>query len=817
MIGNLTLTLIKRIILPVFCLWILIPAFANEEQQGLIKGQVKTVDGKPAASVTVQVKNTKIVTFTDEDGFFYLRSLKPGTYLIIVSHTGLQTQEKQVVITTNESREVQFSLQETLKELDAVVIQGRRSNNLHPVSVGKINISPMDLPQTIGIVSNKVIRDQQASRLGDVLKNVSGVSLTQQRGGVAETFSSRGYSIGVGGSGGSIFKNGVITNTMGFPEASTLESIEVLKGSSALLYGNVSGGLVINMVTKKPKFDFGGEISMRAGSNNLYKPIIDLYGPVTKDLAFRVIGTYENAGSYRDQVKTKRTYVNPSLLYKLGSKTTLLVQGDYLYADFTPDNGIGVLNQNMDPIIPGSRSRFINTSWAYYHLDQKTGSVNLDHVLNDNWKINFIASSQNTRVNSFGTNVPNAIAANGDWKRGLSRVKSGEKDYTAQLNLTGNFKTSSFIHQLLVGTDAVRIETETNAFQITSGGVAVSTYDSINILNPGKYTARTDIPDTWDTARTTSPSYRLGYYAQDLITVTEKIKVLAGLRWTYQKTLQTTILNQAGHSERKGTAAAADNKAFSPKLAIIYQPVKTTSVFASYSNNFIINTGVDIYGSQISPSIVDQYELGVKNEILKGKLSANLSLYRIVNHNFAQQAAAKADGTVNSDVNVKELTGETTSDGLEIDINGSFSRNFYFITGYGYNYMRYTKTSPVKGSFVEGERLTNNPAHTANASLFYTFDMPRLRGIKIGASAFYTGARNGGNNNTFGQTPAYNRLIPLTGFTTIDLSAGYTYRQVTLLAKLSNLTNTLNYVVHDRYSVNPIPPRQLIATLSYRF
>jgi iron complex outermembrane receptor protein len=86
-----------------------------------------------------------------------------------------------------------------------------------------------------------------------VLKNVSGVSLTQTRNGVAETFSARGYSIGVAGAGGSIFKNGIISNTQGFPDASTLESIEVLKGSSALLYGNVSGGVVINMVTKKTK------------------------------------------------------------------------------------------------------------------------------------------------------------------------------------------------------------------------------------------------------------------------------------------------------------------------------------------------------------------------------------------------------------------------------------------------------------------------------------------------------------------------------------------------------------------------------------
>lgn len=124
----------------------------------------------------------------------------------------------------------------------------------------------------------------------------------------------------------------------------TLESVEVLKGSSALLYGNVSGGLIVNMVTKKPKYEFGGEISMRAGIYGLYKPTLDLYGPIAKNLAFRVIGTHEASDSYRDVVTTKRTFINPSLLYKIGNKTDILVQGDFSKQALTPDNGIGSLN-----------------------------------------------------------------------------------------------------------------------------------------------------------------------------------------------------------------------------------------------------------------------------------------------------------------------------------------------------------------------------------------------------------------------------------------------------------------------------------------
>ncbi|MBC3786643.1 TonB-dependent receptor [Spirosoma utsteinense] len=789
---------------------------AMAQSQGSIRGTVTSSDGNPASFVSVGLKEVRKGAITTEDGAYLIKGINEGTYTLRITFVGLVPQEKQITVTAGQTAEANFTLTENADQLTEVEVTGTKQT----VTLGKAPIAPLDLPQMTGIVSSIVIENQQISRLGDALRNVSGVSLTQQRGGVAETFSARGYSIGIAGAGGSIFKNGVLSNTMGFPEASTLESIEVLKGSSSLLYGNVSGGLIINMVTKKPKFTSGGEVSMRVGSYNLYKPIVDVYGPLSKNLAFRVVGTYENAQSYRDVVKSNRVYVNPSLLYKLGSKTTILLQGDYLKSNLTPDNGVGSLNQNQDAVIPATipRSRFINTLWAYNKVDQASGSINIDHAFNTNWKLTAIGAAQDTKVSAYGAGIPNNnIAANGDWNRSLSRTQTSERNYTGQLNLNGRVSTGSIEHQLLAGTDLVGIVSTSNAFTITSNGVAVPIYDKFNILDPNKYERRTDIPDANAISRTTSPSVRMGLYAQDLISLTNKLKVLAGLRWSQQKTVQTTVLNLTNQVETRGAAETKIDGAFSPKVALIYQPTRTTSLFGSYSNNFTINTGLDIYGQILKPSIVDQFEAGIKNDLFNGIISANLGVYHIVNSDFAQMAAVRLDGTPNIDANVKEFTGQTTSDGLEVDITGNLSKNVYFITGYGYNYMRYTKTSPVKGSFIEGERLINNPAHTANATLFYTFDLPRLRGLKLGASAFYTGARNGGNNNTYGQTPAFSRLIPLNGFTTLDVSAGYTYRKISLLAKLSNITNELNYLIHDRYSIMPIPPRQFITTLSYRF
>ena len=779
-------------------------------------GKLLNSENQPIAGATILIKEGNKQTLSRNDGTFSFQNITPGIYVIKVSCVGCHSIEKKIQVTAGSIVTVDFNLSKNAAELNEININANKNSNNRPVTLSKAAISPLDLPQSTGVVTSKIIDDQQVNRIGDAIRNVAGVSLTQTRGGVSESFSARGYTIGIAGAAGSIFRNGVLTNTAGFPDASTLESIEVLKGSSALLYGNTSGGLIINLVTKKPRFDFGGEVSMRYGSYNLYKPIVDVYGPISKNIAFRIVGSYENSDSYRNQVKNRITSFSPSLNFNLGKKTTLLVEGTYLKSDLTPDNGIGSINNGR--FLPDvSRSQYSNTFWAYSHLEQETGSATLNHHFNSNWNLSAIASVQRTSVNSFGSSLPNNVAVNGDWNRGLARAKTFEGDYTGQINLNGRFKTGFATHQLLVGTDAVQVLNKTNTFAI-NGLTTENIYDKINIIDLNKYQQRTDMPNATATLLTKSPSFRYGYYAQDLISLTEKFKVLAGLRYSIVKTEQTYISDLVSDAASRGTAATKFDRAFSPKFALLYQPVKTTSLYATYSNNFTSNSAyIDIYGATLQPSTVNQYEAGLKNDLFNGRVTANLSVYRIVNSNLAVQAQFDRNGVTNTLASVREFSGQTTSDGFDIDVNANLSKNFYVIAGYSHNYMRYTATGTGKGSYILGERLVNNPANTYNASTFYTFNLPALRRLKVGASAFYTGSRFGGYNNTVGQTQNYSRLIPLKGFTTVDLSAGYAFQKFSLLGKVSNIGNTLNYLIHDNYSITPIPPRQFLATLSYKF
>lgn len=769
----------------------------------VLKGVVRTSDGKPAANVNVILKDSKFATTTNELGEYYFYNLPEGRYVIIVSFTGLKTVQSEFELKKGEVKQYDFTLYENQHQLEEIVIKAFNNINTKAVAVGKMNIKPMDLPQAIASVNETVIKEQQAQRLSDVVKNVNGVYLGTARASTQESFYARGYSF----SSTNMFKNGSRVNSGVMPEVSSLETVEILKGGAAVLYGNVSPGGVLNMVTKKPKFTFGGEVSMRAGSFDLWKPSIDIYGPINKKIAYRVNGTFESANSYRDQVSSTRYYVNPSFLFKLGNKTELIVEGDYLKHDFTPDFGIGSLDNTKIPDVP--RSRFMGTSWQYNITQQATASATLKHVFNNNWQLNSVISYQNFDRDYYAVERIQA-KANGDWGRPLGRIDTKEKYYTAQVNLNGKFTTGKIEHNLLTGIDADHYLTETYNYDIQG-----KIYDSINILNPSKFVQRTDVPVAKRVTFVETPVNRVGVYVQDLINITSKIKLLAGLRWSMQETVPPTTTYLLKDSVAKGIIQS-DN-AFSPRIGLLYRMKPNISFFASYSNSFAINTGLDVYNKVLPPSIIDQFEVGVKNIFLKGKLTVNVTAYKIINSNLAQTAQFDKDGNPNSNSNLKELSGQTTSNGVELDVTSNPVKGLTIIAGYSYNDMRYTRTPDKPGSYIEGDRLVNTPAHTANASAFYTISKGSLTGLKFGAAVFYVGKRFGGWNNTVGQTQNYSRMIPVSAFTTVDVSAGYNWKKFSLLTKVSNLANVLNYYVHENYSINPIPPRSFTATLSYRF
>src|SRR5690606_36218371 len=154
-----------------------------------------------------------------------------------------------------------------------------------------------------------------------------------------------------------------------------------------------------------------------------YKPSFDFYGPISNSVAYRINASYENSESFRDVVENKRYYVNPSLLLKAGSATEILIQGDYLDYEWTPDFGTGIIGKE---ILDLPRNLYLGARWSNGHTKQLTASGLVKHTLDSGWQLNFNSSFQNYERNSKGTERIQP-AANGDWNRPLGQNRNLEQ------------------------------------------------------------------------------------------------------------------------------------------------------------------------------------------------------------------------------------------------------------------------------------------------------------------------------------------------------------------------------------------------------
>ena len=773
----------------------------HAQETGIVQGKIISADGFPLNGITIKFGKAIASSQTDAKGEFIFNNFPTGIHTITLEGIGLAKQSKEIKVSANKTTNVEFVLIENINALKEIVIRIKQSPNKKKESIlSGLEIKPFDLPQSIQIIGNATLEQQQTLRLSDVAKNINGVYIGSSRGGAQESLWSRGYDM----TSNNMFKNGFRLNSGSMPEVATLEKVEVLKGGAALLFGNVAPGGILNLVTKVPQFKKGGEIAVQLGSYSFYKPSVDFFGALNKFAAYRFVGTYENSESFRNNVTRERIYINPSVLFKANKKTEIILQGDYLKDNWVPDFGTGSVGKVIADV---PRNTYLGAAWSNGQTYQSSISGLVKHKFNENWKLNFNTAFQNFERTWEGTERIQP-AANGDWNRPLGKYKVTEQLVSNQINLQGTFKTGKLKHQFLTGVD-----TETSLAQVYTFVYNPFIYDLINIFDLTLYPQNTIIPQAANTKIVKTNTNRFGIYAQDLISITDKFKLLSGLRWSWQKAL-------AKNYNLLTNSIAEDAKridiAFSPKLGLVFQPTKDMSVFTSYSNSFTPNTGITINNEPIAASIIDQYEIGIKKDFWRGILSTNITYYQIINSNLAQTAELNLDGTLNTNTNIKTLSGETKSQGIEIDITAQPTEGMNILLGYSYNDMRYSKTSGAPGNFIVGDRLVRTPSNTANGSIFYNIPSGKFKGLSIGTMGSYIGRRIGGWNNTIGQTIP-DRTIPLKGFTTFDFSMGYNWNQFSVLCKISNITNKLDYTVHENYSFNPIAPRQILTTIKYKF
>ena len=709
-------------------------------------------------------------------------------------------------------------------------------NTARPIS-SKSNLSIMENPQPISIVTHEIIEQQQAKQLSDVLQNVNGLYITSSRGNSQDSFGGRGFILG----NDNIFKNGTRVNSGVFPEVSGLERVEVLKGANAMLYGNTAAGGIVNMITKKPRFNFGGSIGLNGGSWNSYKPTVDFYGPLSDKIAFRLNGAYEYADSFRDVVTSSKYYFNPSFLVNLGEKSQLIVEADYLKNDFTPDFGLGsITNKDLSYSLNDSvgRNVFFGTDWQYQNVQQASTNITFNHQFNTNWTFNAVASYQNYTKDYFSAEriqweFATPTATRLSWKRPFNKTYNEQNFGSGQININGEINTGKINHKLLFGADADYNQADSYAYTLGS------TNNVLYLDDPSTW-GNVAMPTSTLNNRNRINTRRIGVYAQDFISLTKEIKVIAGLRWSYIENMATINTNFITNVKSITNNSATSDQALSPKLGIVYMANDNLSVFATYTNSFVPNAGEtssqlgalnttgtpaevlartqNLSKEGIKPTTVDQYEIGVKKNLWNNTLAVNLSVYQIENNNTYQsywyQNAAGA--IVTPDSNLKEYAGKVRSRGVELDITGNPTANLSIIGGVSYNNSVYFDT-PENG-YVEKQRLVRTPETTANASVFYKFTN-HVKGLKIGAGAYYMGNRLGGWNDSKSTDISRNgvsRAFAVKDYVTVNASVGYEWDKFSIQGKVGNLFDTENYNVHENYSVNPITPRNYYVTVTYK-
>lgn len=585
-----------------------------------------------------------------------------------------------------------------------------------------------DIPQSIQVIPQQVIEDQQVIRLEEALRNTSGVTFSGTVGGRGSEFSIRGFE------DAPVLRDGFrrYGSFQSFPEVANLERIEVLKGPASILYGEIQPGGLINLVSKKPLAEPFYEAELQVGNRSFVRPRFDISGPLTSDgrLLYRLNGLYRRGDSFRgfDQ-EDRRFFISPVITWKISDRTDLTVSLEYTDDKRAADFGLPAFGNKVVDVPRDRISNEPNDALTNKYLNV---GYNLEHRFNENWKLRnaFRYSSYDYDYNV----VALAFAfdeATGTVDRFFASQDGQDKNYALQTNLIGEVATGSINHTLLFGVDLSR-----NHERIYSVGDFVTPI-RLNIFNPVYRQFPKHNEDTLLGFNGTDvTSNRLGIYVQDQISIFENLKLLAGLRFDAVGR-KTTII--PGTASPVASEKTQNNDALSPRVGIVYQPIKELSLYTSYSRSFNPNSETSVSGDTFEPERGEGYEVGIKAELLGSKLSATLAYFDITKQNVVVNDPLFVLASV--------ATGEQRSRGVELDVIGEVLPGWNIIAAYAY--IDAEVTADVRNPNIVGNRLFNVPKHSASLWTTYEIQSGNLQGLGFGAGFNYVGQREGNLLNDF--------------------------------------------------------------------
>ncbi|WP_439486058.1 TonB-dependent siderophore receptor [Blastomonas fulva] len=634
-----------------------------------------------------------------------------------------------------------------------------------------------ETPQAITQIDAEIIDQNAILRLADVLDLSASVARQNNFGGLWDSYAVRGFA------GDENLPSGYLVNGFnggrgfgGTRDAAGIERVEVLKGPNAALFGRGEPGGTVNIVTKVADFETRGQITALAGSFDRRRADSDVNIAIGDVAAIRLIGYYENAGSFRDTVRSERLGFLPSVLFRLGERTTLTYDLELSRQEADFDRGVPAIRGVLG-LVP--RSRFLGEPGdGPVDADATGHQVQLRHEFSDDWSVMLGGQYRDTRLEGFSTEAElvasrQRLARDG---RSLSRQRRSRlyeaEHFVLRGEVAGKFDTGSLSHRVLIGVDYDEFDNSQLFLRFRPAVIGATTTaqasNDIDIFNP--VYGRFPLPSPGPQTNRLDQQRAVGAYIQDQITLTDTLQVRIGGRFD-DITVET--LNRANN-----VAASRSYNRFSPQAGIVFTPSDAVSLYAAYGEGFRANLGATAAGTLFDPERSKSAEVGAKFGLLDGALEGTISLFTLSKSNVL--AADPANPGFSLPI------GKARSRGLEVDIAGKLPGDIDLWLSYAYvdAEARANVTDLNFGLAIRsGDRLINIPRHSANIQLSRGFDIGTTR-LNVGGGVQYVGKRLGETATTF-ELPDY--------VLTRVFASWKLQENLEVIANVTNLFNTTYY------------------------
>ncbi|MDY1036675.1 ferric-rhodotorulic acid/ferric-coprogen receptor FhuE [Lelliottia sp. CFBP8978] len=647
----------------------------------------------------------------------------------------------------------------------------------------KMLLAPRDVPQSVSVVTQQRMKDQDLQNIDEVLTNATGVS-SQQIDSERSNYFSRGFEI-------TNFSYDDIPTSMGdawnFGDATSdtaiYDRIEVVRGAAGLMTGAGDPGASVNMVRKRADSKgFIGNVSASYGSWNKQRYVADLAAPLNSDgsLRGRVIAGYQDQGSWLDRYGKRKKFLYGVMDADLTASTTLSLGWDYQQTNTANPTwgGLPALYSN------GSRThydRHVNTSadWTGYTIESRKVFASLTHSWDNGWSFRLNGTHGEQTFNDTLLYVMgNPDATTGEGASGWGSQDRGKRTLDSfDSYASGPFALLGRQHQLMAGASYSR---QHNATFSKDGPM-----DSVGIFN-NHWDGSVAEPVWSDWYQNADDIVRQkSAYTAARLSLADPLSLILGARYT-----QYSTNGSSGEMRKYNTT---------PYGGVVYDITESLSGYASHTSIFAPQTKRSKDGAWLSPVTGKNYETGLKADWMDGRLTTNVAVFRIEQENAAE--AIGGEFVNGSSEQAYRATKGAVSKGAEFEVNGAVTDNLQLT----FSATRYVARD-TDGRF-------NSYAPQTQLKLFSRYRLPVMPELTVGGGVNWQNRVYKDVTGPEGETQRlYQGSYPL-----VDLFAQYQLtKQLAVQANISNLFDREYYSYLDDSAVYG-EPRNVSVSMRYTF